>query len=211
MCVSTEADRKEAIPPSITARACDKDDERGHARNTQIAPIDPPDITNLMPGASERSSAVRDSSSSEQFGRSSIDRSSSAADTQFVALAHNGGRGSIIEYYAEGTYGDENQQSVYDAAPHGIEVDNVRASDMIESALPVLTSDIMFRTMTLLWEATRARQKKLIDLDAGLELTLIAGKVLQSRSTAQYITIVKNTEGHIMVGNNLKSPQSLRS
>lgn len=208
MCVSTEANREEATTPSITAQARNTNYERGHARN---APVGPPGITNFTPGASERSSVVMDSSNSEQFGQSSRDRSSSAADTQFVALARNEGRGSIIEHHAEGAYGDENQQSVRDAAPNGIEVDNVRASDMIISPLPVLISDVIFRTMTLLWEATRARQKHLIDLDAGLELTLIAGKVLQGRSTAQYITIVKNTEGHTMVGNNLKLPHSLRS
>lgn len=131
LCVSIEADRKEAVPPSITARARDMDDERGHARNTQIAPVDLPGITNLTPGASRRLSAVRDSSSSEQFGQYSRDRSSAAAGTQFVALAHNEGRGSIIEYYAEGAYGDENQQIVGDAAPYGIEVGNVRASDIL--------------------------------------------------------------------------------
>jgi hypothetical protein len=128
---SNESDHKKAMSPL----ARDTNDEQCHEQDTQIAPNDWPDTTNLMTDASESSSVVRDSSTSSTSGQPSRDRSSSASDTQFVALAHEG-QGSTSEH--QNAYEDEHQQDVHDAPPNEIEVDSVCVSDMIGSPLAEL-------------------------------------------------------------------------
>ena len=132
---SDEAEHKKAMSPLISAQARDKDDERCHEQDTQIALNDRPDTTNLMSDASESSSAARDSSTSSTSGQSSRGRSSSASNTQFVALAPEG-QGSISEY--QNPYEDEHQQDVHNAPPNEIEVDSVRVSDVFGSPLAEL-------------------------------------------------------------------------
>lgn len=125
---SNESGHKKAMSPLVSAQARGTNDEQCHEQDTQIAINDRPDTTNLISDASESSSTARGSSTSSTSGQSSRDRSSSAPDTQFVALAPEG-QGSTSEHH--NAYEDEHQHDVHDAPPNEIEVDSVCVSNMI--------------------------------------------------------------------------------